>query len=354
MKNILFILCMIISLASLGQNNLSTVSIQLKDQTKLMGTIQFQNESEIKLNDFSIGIVTIKKDQIITMILQDGPIFLQIILGDGKIVIGKLVQQDSQSFVIETKNLGTISIFRANAKSITFIGSEQIKNGQFFFPNPHPTRYFFGPSAIPLKKGEKYFQNAYLLSNSIQIGLTDQFSIGGGVVIPFLFYLTPKIGKKIAENIHIGGGLLIASSFISDLNVGLAVGYGSITLGTQEDNVTLNAGWGASKENNYDASTGISRNTWGAASRPMFTLSGMTRISKKCMLLTENWFVSAKQYQYDVNGKINGAQNTYNMIFSGGIRIMGEKNSFDIGILSPIVTGNTGFGIPYVDYVIKF
>ncbi len=338
----------------MGQNNHSMVSIRLKDQTNLVGTIQSQNESQITINEFSMGIITIKKDKINTLIQQDGPIFLQIILSDEKTLIGELVLQDSQSIGIITKNLGTVSILRANAKSITFIDPAQIKNGQYFFPNPHPTRYFFGPSAIPLKKGEKYFQNAYLLSNSIQIGLNDNLSIGGGVVIPFLFYLTPKIGKKVAENIHVGGGLLVASSFIADLNVGLAVGYGSITLGSNENNITLNAGWGAAKENNFDPLTGISQNSWGAASRPMFTFSGMTRISKRCMLLTENWFVSARNYQYDPNGKINGAQNTYNMIFSGGIRIMGEKSSLDVGILSPMLTGNAGFGIPYLDYVIKF
>jgi len=274
--------------------------------------------------------------------------------------LGKLDSKTETTLRILTQNLGQITLSKSAIKSIKIIEENQIKNGKYLFPNPHATRYFFGPSAIPLKKGEKYFQNAYLLSNSMQIGLSDEFSIGGGVVVPFLFYITPKFGKKISENVHVGGGILLASSLISNLNLGVGVGYGSITVGSNENNVTLNVGWGATKGDSYDAVTNTSRTTWSFANKPMFTLSGMTRISRRCMLVSENWFFAVNEYTYDdqmkANGimQANGIKSNYNGILSGGLRIMLEKSSFDFGILSPMGVSTSAMGIPYIDYVIKF
>jgi len=138
------------------------------------------------------------------------------------------------------------------------------------------------------------------------------------------------------------------------LNLGVGVAYGSLTLGSREHNVTLNAGWGATKQNSYDPVSYQSSSSWGMADKPMFTLSGMTRISKRCMLITENWLFSVKEYTYDPVGNTNGTQSKTNGIMSGGVRIMWKKTSLDAGILSPIGGGAPAMGIPYLDYVIKF
>jgi hypothetical protein len=50
----------------------------------------------------------------------------------------------------------------------------------------------------------------------------------------------------------------------------------------------------------------------------------------------------------------NGVKSNYNGIISGGIRIMLEKSSFDVGILTPLGASSSFMGIPYIDYVIKF
>ena len=39
---------------------------------------------------------------------------------------------------------------------------------------------------------------------------------------------------------------------------------------------------------------------------------------------------------------------------SGGFRLMGEKNSFDLALVVPLITDGTTFGFPYLDYVFKF
>jgi hypothetical protein len=224
------------------------------------------------------------------------------------------------------------------------------KDGNDRTPNPHPSRYFFAPSAIPLKKGEKYYQNALFLVNSFQVGLNDHFSIGGGLVIPFALFITPKIGYQVSEKVHVGGGILFATSLIRGLNFGVGTGYGSVTYGTKEHNLTLNAGLGA-----YNENTGFGRDdyNWKFAKNPLFTFSGMTRISNRIMLITENWFFSTTTVNYDENGQFLNSNTGYKAILSGGARILMERSAFDVGFLTPTFGDGTG-AIPYVAYNIKF
>lgn len=363
MKSIFLIVCLALSPFVYGQttpnktiqgSTQSNFSIILKDQFILTGNKISENESTIWFRDFTLGEISLQKSNILKVSELKGDLFVELILNDGKTILGKLASKTESTLSILTQNLGQITLSKSAIKSIKIIEDGQIKNGKYLFPNPHPTRYFFGPSAIPLKKGEKYFQNAYLLSNSIQIGLSDQFSIGGGVVIPILFYITPKFGKKVSENVHVGGGILIASSLISNLNLGVGVGYASLTLGSNENNATLNVGWGATKGDSYDAINNTTKTSWSFANKPMFTFSGMTRISRRCMLVSENWLFAVNEYTYDSKMQANGITNNYNGVMSGGVRIMLEKSSFDFGILSPIGGSTSAMGIPYIDYVIKF
>lgn len=267
-------------------------------------------------------------------------------LKQGNSVQGTLSYQNDKAITLNIPETGLMTIPWENIQTVTHLG----KSGNATFPNPQPTRYFFGPSAIPLQKGDKYYQNAYFLVNSFQLGLSDHFSIGAGVVIPFVLFVTPKVGYQVSKNVHVGGGIILANSLIRDFNFGVGAGYGSLTLGSKERNVTLNLGLGAVKEN-----AGINGNdyAWHFANRPMMTLSGMTRISKRMMLMTENWFFSAKRVEYDpMTGQPTHSFYEYNGILSVGARYLGARYAVDFGFLSPTVSDFVA--IPYLAYNLKF
>ncbi len=354
MKKFLLAMLLLACLVAKAQPKPTFYSVTIRDQGNWIVKFLDRNPKEIILEDLIVGKTTLSASLISNEKAIQEDLYVELGLVNDRSIVGILQDFQSASIQILTEKTGLLDISRSQIKSIQRIEKDQIQGGIYIFPNPHPTRYFFGPSAIPLKKGEKYFQNAYVLSNSMQVGLTDHFSIGGGVVIPFLFFVTPKIGYQVSKHVHIGGGFLLANSFIKDLQVGLGVAYGSITVGSREHNVTLNAGWGATKQNSYDPLTYQSTSRWGMAQKPMFTFSGMTRISKRCMLITENWLFSVNEYTYDSKGNTNGTQHNTNGIMSGGIRIMWKKTSLDAGILSPVGVGSSAMGIPYLDYVIKF
>lgn len=224
------------------------------------------------------------------------------------------------------------------------------------FANPNATRYFFAPSAIPLKKQEGYFQNAYLLANSVNIGITDNITIGGGVFIPFLFYITPKISAKIATNFYIGGGVLFTQSFINDFDLSAGIGYGLVTYGNQEHNITIGSGYGFAKFNNEYKDTKM----------PIVVCNGMTRISKKMSLITENWLMPRRGYNKEVETtdpfgepmteSIYFNKDFYSAAVSLGLRLMpGIKTSVDFSIVG--IRSNPGQNdivLPYLDFVYKF
>lgn len=272
--------------------------------------------------------------------------YVQLELKNGKQIKGQLIQKSDSEVTVATQDVGKVTLAWSTIKSMHMIS----KDGNDRTPNPHPSRYFFAPSAIPLKKGEKYYQNALFLVNSFQVGLNNHFSIGGGLVIPFALFITPKIGYQVSEKVHVGGGILFATSLIRGFNFGVGTGYGSVTYGTKEHNLTINAGLGA-----YNENTGFGRDdyNWKLAKKPLFTFSGMTRISNRIMLITENWFFSTTTYNYDQNNVVINSNSEYKAILSGGARILMERSAFDVGFLTPSFGDGIG-AIPYVAYNIKF
>jgi hypothetical protein len=224
-----------------------------------------------------------------------------------------------------------------------------------YFPNPHSSRYFFAPSAIPLGKGEGYYQNAYFVSNSIQVAVSKNISVGGGVGIPYIYYLTPRIGFRAGDYLHLGAGMIAALPFSKNTGFGFWNLYGMVTAGSADNNVTLSAGMGKIKQEHYDAINQVEWHEWTYLKKPMFMLSGMCRLSEGFSLISENWFYYAKNEQtgYDEIHDEFEFKYAYDIVISAGGRIMGKKHSVDFGGM--VISGDGEFlPLPYIDYVFKF
>jgi hypothetical protein len=256
-------------------------------------------------------------------------------LKDGTSLTANILTQDQKTMIVSTQSLPRLELALDQIVSVNKIQAVNIKSGEYRFPNPNETRYLFAPSAINLKKGEGYYQNTYLLLHSFNYGITDNFSIGGGFEFlstigligdsyfnPICF-ITPKLGFQVQEKLYLGVGMLIGNvPGITPLIMSYVLG----TYGDTEDNITLGIGM-SSAELNLPKS-------------PVYALSGMTRISKRMSLITENWILPL---------------DIYKPIFSYGIRFSGEQMSADFALIN-----NGDFaedfilGIPYVDFVVKF
>jgi hypothetical protein len=126
-------------------------------------------------------------------------------MNNGEEFVGDVIKQDNEILILNSKN-GELKLKVIQIEKI----EEYTYLGDFLFPSSHATRYFFGPSAIPLKKGKGYYQNVYVLGNFVNVGITDNFSFGGGLEFfstvngrP-IYFLTPKVGFEVKENVHVG------------------------------------------------------------------------------------------------------------------------------------------------------
>jgi hypothetical protein len=259
---------------------------------------------------------------------------------DGSEFIGNFLYKDSISIVIKTGLIPKIDIPLDKIKSIEVVGSSNIKHGVYWFPNVSARHYIFGPSAFNLKKGEGYYQNTYLFLNSFNIGITNNVSIGGGIEFLSTFvslaagdfqpiyFVTSKIGFKVTDKFHMAGGIMTMHIPGFGLEGGYTAGLlnGIGTYGNADHNLTGGLSWGYI---NGDFSA-----------RPFITLSGMTRISRRTAIVSENWLIPGSGF-YGV--------------YSYGIRFLGEKLSVDLVLLNnrDIARGLI-IGIPVVHFTVMF
>ena len=325
--------------------------VKLKDGSSVSGQLISSGNYTLVINDFMLGKLTIKQTQVISKIeVKKGNAYC-FTMTTGQKYCGEVVASDS-ILAVNTMSLGVIHIIPKNIKEVQNASDVKIVNGQEWFPNPQPNRYLFVPSAIPLAKGDGYYQNIMLDLNTMNYGITDHVSGGIGFAIPWGFMATVKVGYKINPYLHAGGGIMGAGTFFG-IGSGLAAAYGLVTLGNMDHNLTFSTGYGFA----------ASGNGFEAARRPMFTFSGMTRLSNRVSLVSENWAfpVHHVHYNYSYNYPYQTTITetyTYQAAISLGMRTMWPKNSFDLAIVC--FPGMSGFSsdfatfLPYVDYVFKF
>lgn len=296
------------------------------------------------------GISRIIIVAITTLILFSGNVFAQkkitgevsktylVTLNDGSTVSGKLLSITDNEVVIQSGTIGDVRLQKENIKTMTPVSSFDEKESGIWFTNPNPTKYLIGNSAIPLQKRTGYYQNTWIFLNSFSYGITDNISITGGFEIfsilaagegPFAFFINPKVSFKVAENFYAGANILYANTIrtIDDFG-GLGTLNGFATYGNTNNNITCAVGWG------YAGGE--------FSSKPLITVSGMARASKRIGFVSENWLVP-------------GIDSGYYGIFSYGIRFLGEKTSIDLAFLNnPDIASSIIIGIPWLDFVINF
>lgn len=255
-------------------------------------------------------------------------------LVDDNEFIGNITRQDEASVTILTEVLGEITIPRNRIRSISPVGNDLLKGGEYWFDNPHSTRYFYGPNGYGLKSGEGYYQNTWVLFNQVSIGLSDYLSFGAGMMPLFLFggvptpvWITPKFSIPVVEDrFNIGGGVL-AGTIVGESMGGFGVGYGVVTFGDRDNNATFGLGMGFSSED-------------GLADVPTFLVSGMTRISRRGYLVTENYYLHLFG-----EGLV---------IISAGGRSVRKSLAIDFGLILPFTSNIDFVAIPWIGITMPF
>lgn len=327
--------------------------VDLKNGETYLGKVSNTSADSIWLNDFNFGRFAISKKKVkhVEKVYTNTSVIIS--LGANSNYRGKIKSIDGGKVRFKANNK-TIDVALRDIKNI-----EVIEASGPNIANPNSTRYFFAPSAIPLQKGSGYYQNAYILSNSVSFGITDKFTLGGGVIIPLLFYTTPKISWKLGDKVYLGAGMIAATTIIPDLIISGGIPYGIFTFGNTEDNITLGTGYGLLWNDGDFKDSG----------KPIVTLNAMKRLNDRFHLVSENWllaFVTESEYlisegYYDTKGGYVPSEygtkeitETYAAL-SLGLRIkVGKKSTFDFAPVYIIGDNSNGVIIPYLDLTYRF
>jgi len=252
---------------------------------------------------------------------------------DGNVYIGTVVSENDEEVILNTEQVGRITIARANIERMQAMDPDRMRDGAYWFENPQSTRYFFAPNAIGLPEGGGYYQNTWIFLNNVNVGVSDNVSLGAGTVPVFLlgapalpFWVLPKVSFSTpGDQVHLAAGGVIGGVVGDGESVGAGLVYGLSTVGTRDNNFSVGLGYG------YAGSD------W--SSRPVLNISGMTRVGRTIYLLTENYVFPGSE--------LSG-------VISAGIRWAPENFAVDFGLVRPLDVEDGLIGVPWLGVTIPF
>ncbi len=218
----------------------------------------------------------------------------------------------------------------------------QLNDSEGRLLDPASGRYLFAPSAIPQPKGHGYFSQKELAFSSVGYGVTDEFSVLGGSILPAVLgglangefdalngIVGFKYGQRLSPDFHMGAGAW--AMMVSDASV--AIPYVNMTYGDRYEHYTLAIG----------QTFLINEGDFGV----MPVVLATHHATKTGAWITETWFVG------DQNGNLGGP----NLLVaaSGAYRFMGKRLTVDLGLINvlPIGIGAEDFvyiPLPWLDF----
>lgn len=253
---------------------------------------------------------------------------------DGNTFIGKIIEQDALKLIFKSDKLGDITIDKSDILKMEPIDTKRLINGKYWFDNPQATRYFFSPNGYGLKAGEGYYQNVWVLVNSFAVGITDNISVGGGIVPLFLFagtptpvWVTPKFSLPIKKDkFNLGAGALLGG-VIGESETGFGILYGITTFGSKDNNLSIGLGYG------------YAGGQW--AKSPMINVNMMFRTGARGYFISENYYIQT------VDGNI--------VLLSLGGRSIIKSAGLDYGLVIPLTSNfESLFALPWLGLTIPF
>ena len=217
---------------------------------------------------------------------------IKIELSSGTSLIGSFIRWNGNDITL-LMEFGEQSIKLEIINELSLLELKHFVDGEYRQPDPNYTRLFFAPTGRSLKAGKGYFSDYMVFFPGVSYGMSDKFSMGGGI-FPFslqVFWLTPKMGIVETEDYAIAVGVL--SIFINDFNAGIIYGVG--TWGQPDKAITVGLGYGYADSE--------------IADKPMVMIGYEKRIGKRTKFLSENWIFPGLD----------------DPLFSIGLRWFGEK-----------------------------
>jgi hypothetical protein len=248
---------------------------------------------------------------------------------DGSRFVGKFIERRTDTVVLQTKTMGLIYLAESQIKSIDEVGKikESSSVNSDWFRNPYAAQGVLFPTGIGLKKGEGNYQNFMVGLNSVQYGITDNFSLGAGLEIislvvsgsPGAIYIQPKLSYSFSEKFHVSGGTYLFSGNFGNSSELVILPFGNLTYGNRDNNVTI--GTFISTQRN---------------SGQLILIGGQIRAAKKLGFIGEVYFSEGVA------------------LVTLGARFMTETFNLNFGLFTLGDNGSSSNTFPYIGFTIPF
>lgn len=252
-------------------------------------------------------------------------------LQNGKELQGTVLEQNLDGVKLLTDKGEERIIPWSSISSVKDVNPEDLIEGELFYHNLQATRYFFGPNGFALRQGEGYYQNTWIFVNQVSYGVSDNITVGFGIVPLFLLagtpspvWITPKVSFPVKEdvlNVGVGG---LFGTVLGETGANFGIGYGTATLGNRNQNLNISMGYG------------LSDGKWNDT--PTWSVSGMLRISGNMYLISENYVMP----QWEAT------------LLSMGGRSLLDKVSIDYAFVVPVVGSEGIIAMPWLGVTIPF
>ena len=245
---------------------------------------------------------------------------------------GIIVERTDTFIRLKTDTFGEIDIPIDQIRRMRMLEEGRVVNGEVWNENVQESRYFVSTSGHGLRKGQGYYQNAWIFFNQAAVGISDYASVGVGLVPTFLFgvsevpiWITPKLSLPLGPKLNFGVGALLGTIAGIDEG-GYGVFYGTLTIGSRDRNVSVGLGQGL---NGAEFSGELVAN-----------FGVMYRTGRRFYILAEGAFS-------DLTNDGGG------LAILGG-RTVGKRLSFDFGLIIPVGDGGDGFALPWIAVSVPF
>lgn len=268
----------------------------------------------------------------------DTSMVVTVLTVDGNLFVGKIASADTAMIVLKTDNEETYTIRKQTIKSLRpgIVKTSRLSRVPVPESNIHAFRYFVGPSAYGIPKGQMYYENSLLIFNQFTYGFSDHFSLGIGVAPLPMFdavmpaWLTPKLSIPIVrEKINFGLGAMYGRAFLNNESSEKQT-FGAVfaqgTFGSRQRNVTGGVG------------ISYSDDRW--SPYPVLSLSGCFRATRVFYLITENY-------------RFKSSSETTTLLSLGG-RFMFWQVAIDAIFVAPFVSDDDFVPLPWVGFHLLF
>ncbi|PHN05833.1 hypothetical protein [Flavilitoribacter nigricans] len=185
-----------------------------------------------------------------TLITEDLQV-LQTLRGD--VFFGRILSEAEDSVLFEVRDLGPLRFGRSEIQWLGPVKNagwlqDQIRNSPRYRALYDLSDYYwqenlsYSMTAFPYPRGGGEYRNISILYNIVDAGLSDHLSIGGGIVIPFLFIVRSKLSYQLSEKFYMGVGLNNLIGFTHETDSFISHLFGILTFGSTQQYINITAG----------------------------------------------------------------------------------------------------------------